>query len=73
MLDREVIEDFLLSKLKDSGIDIPEKIDIKELVEAFCKFIEDDYSEWLVDNFKSFFNHGNPDWNQIKEMLTKQN
>jgi len=30
------------------------------LVETFCKYVEDDYYEWLKDNFKSFFNYGNP-------------
>lgn len=28
--------------------------------------MEDDYYEWLKDNFKSFFNHGSPHWNRIK-------
>ena len=32
---------------------------------------EDDYYEWLKDNFKSFFNHGNPDWEWIRGRLTK--
>jgi len=25
--------------------------------------------EWLKDNFKSFFNHGNPDWEWIRERI----
>jgi len=29
--------------------------------------VEDDYYEWLKDNFKSFFDHGNPDWEWIRE------
>ncbi len=37
----------------------------QRLVEAFCQYVEDDY-EWLKDNFKSFFNHGNPDWEWIR-------
>ena len=41
---------------------MPDDIYKEVLVEAFCKYVEDDYYEWLKDNFKSFFNHGNPDW-----------
>jgi len=33
-------------------------------------YTEDDYYEWLKDNFKSFFNHGDPDWEWIRERLT---
>jgi hypothetical protein len=71
MLDREVVKDFLLEELKEASIDIPENIDKRKLVEAFCRFTEDDYYEWLKDNFKSFFNHGNPDWSWIKERIAE--
>jgi len=71
MLDRKVVENFLLEEIKDAGIHIPERIDKRKLVEGFCRFTEDDYYEWLKDNFKSFFNHGNPDWDWIEEMLEK--
>ncbi len=36
------------------------------LVETFCRYVEDDYYEWVKDNVKSFFNHGDPDWDWIK-------
>ena len=62
MLDRDVVEQFLDCELE--GIDIPEDISKKQLVEAFCQYVEDDYYEWLKDNFKSFFDHGNPDREQ---------
>ena len=64
MLDRKVVEKYLNEKL--AGIEIPEDISKDTLVETFCKFTEDDYYEWLKDNFKSFFNHYNPDWNWIR-------
>jgi len=38
----------------------------------FCQYVEDDYYEWLKDNFKSFFDHGNPDWEWIKEKIKNQ-
>jgi len=71
MLDRKVVEGFLIERMKDAGMGIPKGIDKGKLVEAFCRFTEDDYYEWLKDNFKSFFNHGNPDWDWIKRMIAK--
>jgi len=50
-------------------LEIPEGISKEQLVEAFCQYAEDDYYEWLKDNFKSFFNHGNPDWEWIRERV----
>jgi len=67
MLDRDVVEEFLDCELED--IDIPEDISREQLVEAFCQYIEDDYHEWLKDNFKSFFDHGEPDWEWIRKKI----
>ena len=67
MLDREVVKEFLECKLKD--LEIPEDIPKDVLVEAFCQYTEDDYYEWLKDNFKSFFDHGNPDWDWVRRRL----
>jgi len=69
MLDRDVLKEFLEEKL--AGIEIPKEISFDNLVETFCKYTEDDYYEWLKDNFKSFFNHGNPDWSWIREKIEK--
>ena len=69
MLHRGVVKEFLEDKLK--GIEIPEVISKEALLETFCKYTEDDYYEWLKDNFKSFFNYGNPDWIWIKEKIGK--
>lgn len=65
MLNRQVVKDFLKEELRE--IQIPKDISIKNLVEIFCQFIEDDYYEWLKDNYKAFFNHDNIDWEWIKE------
>jgi len=67
MLDREVVKEFLDDKLED--LEVPKDISKDALVEAFCQYTEDDYYEWLKDNFKSFFDHGNPDWNRIRKKL----
>jgi hypothetical protein len=66
MLDRDVVEAFLDEEFEDLELEIPDDIDKKALAEAFCQYTEDDYYEWLKDNFKSFFNHGDPDWERIK-------
>jgi hypothetical protein len=72
MLDREVVKEFLMEQLEETGnLPIPKNINEKELIEAFCQFTEDDYYEWLKDNFQSFFNHGDPDWEWIENDIKK--
>ena len=66
MLDRAAVEEFLDCQSKDMELEIPADISREQLVEVFCQYVEDDYYEWLKDNFKSFFNHGNPDWEWIR-------
>jgi len=66
MLDRDVIEEFLDCKLKEAEIKIPRDIKKKALVEAFCQYVEDDYYEWLKDNFRCFFGDGEIDWDWVK-------
>ena len=67
MLDRQVVERFLDWEFEERDWEIPEDISKEALVEAFCQYVEDDYYEWLKDNFKSFFNHSNPDWHWIRD------
>jgi len=50
-------------------VEIPDDILKEVLVEAFCKYVEDDCYEWLKGNFKSFFNYGKPDWKWIRERI----
>ena len=70
MLDRQVVEQFLDGEFEDGDWEIPGDIPKETLVEAFCQYTEDDYYEWLKDNFKSFFDHSNPDWEWIRGRLT---
>lgn len=65
MLDRRLIKEFLEEEFKLAGIILPETISIDEIAEAFCQYTEDDYFEWLRDNYKSFFNYDNPNWSWI--------
>ena len=69
MLDRQVVEGFLDLEFEEGEWEIPADISKNALVEAFCQYTEDDYYEWLKDNFKSFFNHGSPDWDWIRKKI----
>ena len=69
MLDRNVVEEFLEAELRERMVERPKNISKDSLTETFCKYTEDDYYEWIKDNFKTFFNHGTPDWNWIKERI----
>ena len=69
MLDRAVVEEFLDCKFEELEIEIPEDISKEQLVEAFCQYVEDDYYQWLKDNFKFIFEHGEPDWEWIRERV----
>jgi len=69
MLDRQVVKEFLEEKLKDAEIEIPKNISEEVLIETFCRYTEDDYYEWLKDNYKSFFQSSAKngiDWNWIR-------
>lgn len=70
MLDRDVVEGFLDSEFEERDWEIPGDIPKDKLVETFCLYTEDDYYEWLKDNLKSFFNHGDPDWNWIRGRMS---
>ena len=73
MLDRIVVEGFLNWNLEELELEIPSDIDKEILLETFCQYVEDDYYEWLKDNFKSFFEHGDPDWEWIRERIDHYN
>jgi len=67
MIDREVIREYLSEEL--SGIEIPKDIPHNVLIETFCRYIEDDYYNWIKDNFMTFFDDGDPDWDWIRERI----
>lgn len=69
MLDRGVVREFLHNRFEETEIEVPNDIPEHVLVETFCRYVEDDYYEWLSDNFKSFFEHGDPDWPWIRERI----
>ncbi|MDA0987541.1 MAG: hypothetical protein O2783_00065 [Chloroflexi bacterium] len=67
MLDRQVVQEFLESQMEDIGLTVPADIDQAAFVEVFCQYTEDDYYEWLKDNFKSFFDE--VDWEWVREKV----
>jgi len=71
MLDREAVGEFLHDELEEVGIEVPKDIRKGSLVETFCQYVEEDYYEWLRDNFESFFDHGDPDWGRIREKVRR--
>ena len=73
MLDRDVVEKFLDCQFEDLELEIPKDILKEQLVEAFCQFVEDDYYEWLKDKFKSFYDHGNLDWEWVRGKIRAYN
>ena len=69
MIDRDLIKEFLDLQLADIEIEIPKDICVDVLIETFYKYVENDSYEWFKDNFKSFFNNGNPDWDWIRNRV----
>ena len=69
MLDRTVGEEFLDGEFEVGDWEIPDDVPKDALVEAFCQYTEEDPYEWLKDNFRSFFDHGNPDWDGIRKRI----
>ena len=58
LLDRRVVREFLDEELK--GIEIPDDIFKEAIVETFCKYVEDDYYEWLKITLNHFLTTENP-------------
>jgi hypothetical protein len=72
MLDREVVKEFLEENFEERRIKIPERIKESDLIETFCLYLENDYYEWLKDNYRSFFHslaQNETDWDWIKERI----
>lgn len=70
MLDRDSVEEILDAELEYLEVEVPADITKGALVDAVCNYIETEYHEWLRENFRAFFNDGDPDWDWIKEQIT---
>ena len=69
MLDRKVARELLDEELQENKI--PKNVFKEELVRTFRKYVKDNYYEWLKDNFKLFFNYGNPNWQWTRKRIKK--
>ncbi|MDM8000920.1 MAG: hypothetical protein QUS33_13265 [Dehalococcoidia bacterium] len=69
MLDRVVVKQFLQDQLEEAEVDLPVDIDVGSLVETFSRYVEEDYYEWLKDNFRAFFGHEQIDWHKVRERI----
>ena len=54
MIDREIVKEFLEEKIEDTSYKIPHGVSQRDLVEAFCQFVEIDFHDWLRSNFRYF-------------------
>jgi hypothetical protein len=68
MLYRKVIKDFLIAEFQNSN-PIPKDIDLDKLTEDFSIYTENDFYEWLKDNFKSYFFKTEFSWENVKDRL----
>jgi hypothetical protein len=71
MLDRQVIQKYLREKFQECHYKLPRGISWIEFTEAFCRWTERDYYEWLKDNYKSFLDHAGPDSRKLGELVQK--
>jgi len=73
MLNRTQLEAFMETIFKEKRIELPEDIELDDVVEAFCQYLNDDIDEWLKLEFSNFFlmnsGEGNIDWNWIRENI----
>lgn len=73
MLNRAQLETFVEMMFKEKRIELPEDIELEDIVEAFCQYLDDDLNEWLKIKFFSFFlltsGEGNIDWNWVRENI----
>lgn len=74
MLDTKVVDQFLSRALEDFGIKVPRDINKEDLVEVFCRYVEDNYYDWLRSNFTVFFQQDRENrvnWSWIRGLISK--
>lgn len=75
MLNEAVVEGFLDCRFEDMELEFPRIYPNNALVGIFCQYVEGNYYEWLKDRIKSFFDHGEHDWEWVKKrvnMISKE-
>ncbi len=73
MLNRAQLEAFMELMLKEKRIELPEDIELDDVVEAFCQYLDEDLNEWLKIKFSNFFpitsGEDTVDWNWVRENI----
>lgn len=73
MLNRSHLEEFMELMFEEKRIDIPEDIEIDDVVEAFIQYCGDDLNEWLKAKFSDFFllssGETSIDWNWVRQNI----
>lgn len=55
MLNRAQLEIFLEMRFEEKGVELPEDIEMEDLVELFYNYLEDDLNDWLNMKFSEAF------------------
>jgi hypothetical protein len=73
MLNRSQLEAFMELMFEEKRLDIPEDIEIDDVVEAFIHYCDDDLNEWLKSKFSDFFLQSSGetsiDWNWVRQNI----
>ena len=60
IIDRERLQNYLLSRLEDDELELPAGVTIEELTDQFSAYLEVDLYDWLSENYRSFLR--DKDW-----------
>ncbi|OQX55387.1 MAG: hypothetical protein B5M53_04210 [Candidatus Cloacimonas sp. 4484_209] len=73
MLNRAQLETFMETMFEEKRIELPDDIEIEDLVEAFYQYIDDDLNEWLKMKFSNFFllnsGEGKINWDWVRDNI----
>jgi len=73
MLNRSQVEAFMEMMFEEKAIELPEDIELEDIVEAFCQYTNDDLDEWLKLRFSAFFlltsGEGHINWNWVRQSI----
>lgn len=73
MLNRAQLETFMEMMFEEKRIELPEDIELEDVVEAFCQYCDEELNEWLKIKFSNFFltssSEGNIDWNWVRQNI----
>jgi hypothetical protein len=73
MLNRTQLEIFLEMRFEEKGVELPEDVDMEDLVEVFYNYVEDDLNDWLIMKFSDAFlltsGEESINWNWVRNKI----